>query len=378
MTDRPGTRLHALAIAAAVVVLAALHYTAGHGGEAEAAHSLYRRLFYLPILAAAWGWGGRGGLGAAAAVIGVYLPHAFGLLGLHADPASTVDKGAELLLYVGIGGLVGRFVDRERGTSTRLRGLLAEREETIGQRDAALDELRTAQDALVQAEHQAALGFLTAGLAHEIRNPLSAIRGGAEILGDRAGDDPQTARVASLLVRETERLDAVLTRFLRFARQERRELEPACLSDLVEEVVQLVGSEAAQRGVTISHIRCSATPTARLDAGAIRQVLLNLVVNAMQVQPEGGTVRVLSGVDDGVASRPLFARVEDAGPGVPEEQRAAVFHPYVSTRPGGTGLGLAISQRAVAEHGGVLRVGDGALGGASFELRLPVREVSDG
>jgi two-component system sensor histidine kinase HydH len=364
-------------IVAAVLTLGLLHYTTGHHGGSASAHHLYRRLFYLPILAASWGWGIRGGLLVAGAVIAIYLPHAFGLFGVHPDPASAIDKGAEILLYGGVGGLVGWFVDRERGTSRRLRGLLAEREQTLGERDRALEELRDAQETLVQSEHQAAMGFLTAGLAHEIRNPLGAIRGSAEILGKAPSGDERTQRVAARLVDETERLDGVLTRFLHFARHERGEAQPTNLADMADEVVQLVGAEAAQRGIDISHQRCSPTPTVLLDGGALRQVLLNLVLNAMQVQPEGGKVRLHSGVDSEAGALPLFARVEDAGPGIPPEERAAVFHPYYSTRAGGTGLGLAISQRVVADHGGVLKVGDGALGGASFELRLPLNGDPD-
>ena len=373
---RLASSARAVLIAAAVLLLAVLHYTAGHH-TADSAHHLVRRLFYLPILAAAWGWGARGGLAVAAAVVTVYVPHAYGLFGLHMDPASNIDKGAELLMYVGIGWLVGWFVDRERGTSARLRGLLAEQAQSIAQRDRALDELQTAQETLVQSEHQAAMGFLTAGLAHEIRNPLGAIRGGAEILRDAGQADDQQRRVGQLLVKETERLDGVLTRFLRFARRERGQPELATLSDLVDEVVELVASEANQRGVRFDHVRGSATPAVSMEAGAIRQVLLNLVVNAMQVQPEGGQVRLESGLDEGLMDRPLFVRVEDAGPGVPEAERAAVFHPYYSTRPGGTGLGLAISRRVVTENGGTLNVETASLGGAVFELRLPLGSVKE-
>lgn len=366
-----------LLIAAAVGVLAVLHYTAGHHGDAASAHHLYRRLFYVPILAAAWGWGVRGGLAVATSVVVVYVPHAFGLFGAHADPASAVDKGAEIVLYVGIGVLVGWFVDRERGTSEQLRSLLAERDRTIEQRDEALTDLRTAQEVLVQSEHQAAMGFLTAGLAHEIRNPLGAIRGGAEILGQPDVKLERVSRVATLLVRETERLDGVLTRFLRFARHERGQVEVANLSDLVDEVMALIDPEAAQRSVELDHVRCSETPAALLDTGALRQVLLNLLVNAMQVQPDGGRIRLLSGRDDREDTRPLFVRVEDAGPGVPAGDRAAIFHPYYSTRDEGTGLGLSISRRVVTEHGGTLLVSDAALGGACFELRLPLSEKAE-
>ncbi len=370
MSDTSGASPgRAAVVALAVMGVATLHYTAGHGDPASA-HHLYRRLFYVPILAAAWTWGARGGLVVAGAVVAVYLPHAFGLFGTHIDPASSIDKVAEMILYLGIGGLVGWFVDRERGAAGELRGLLAERDRTIEQRDDALEELRTAQDSLLQSEHQAALGFLTAGLAHEIRNPLGSIRGCAELLSD-GGEDAQRERVSALLVRETERLDGVLTRFLRFARQERTDAAPSDIGRLVDEVVELVAGEASGRGVEVSHLRCSELPVVRVDRGGVQQVLLNLVVNALQVQEDGGTVRIVSGVEENGEPR-LFVRVEDAGPGVPIDQRAAVFHPYYSTRPDGTGLGLAVSRRVLAEHGGTLQVEDASLGGASFVLRLPI------
>jgi signal transduction histidine kinase len=115
-----------------------------------------------------------------------------------------------------------------------------------------------------------------------------------------------------------------------------------------------------------------------MDAAQIQQLLLNLLVNALQAQPDGGSVRVLSGVDER-DGRALFARVEDAGPGVPEAERGQVFHPYFSGRDGGTGLGLALARKVAIEHGGRLTVADSPLGGASFEFRMPASaEGADG
>ncbi|MCP4873278.1 MAG: hypothetical protein GY898_31695 [Proteobacteria bacterium] len=348
----------AAVVVAGIATLGVLHYTAGHDHDA---HYLYRRLFYLPILAAAWWFGLRGGLIAAAATVAIYLPHAVGAFGLHVDPSPTVDKAAEVLLYVGVGGLVGLFVDRERGEAGRLRGLVT--------------DLQTAQTSLAQAEHQAALGHLTAGLAHEIRNPLGSIRGSAEILGGEL-DAADREHIAGVLVRETERLDGVLTRFLRFAGQEPPTLAPTNLSEAAAEVAALAESEAKQHGVTIDAIGCSATPNAMLDGGKIRQLLLNLVINAIQAQPDGGRIRIVSGVEDG-GRLPLFARVEDAGPGLADESVDDAFHPYFTTREGGTGLGLAIARRTALDHGGQLTVRRSPLGGACFELRLPLPEASD-
>jgi two-component system, NtrC family, sensor histidine kinase HydH len=346
-----------------IVAISILHYTTTHEHGASP-HHLYRRLYYVPILGAAFLFGLRGGLLAAALTIAAYVPHAFGLVA-HADPASTVDKVAEILMYVGIGALAGFFVDRQRAVTRELRGLL-------GERDGALAELTETQEALVTAESQAALGHLTAGLAHEIRNPLGAIRGSAEILRDAFEPEDRHQRIAKRLVTETGRLDDVLTRFLRFAGREGPLREPADLSAVAEEVVELVSAEARQRGIELTWIRCTATPEALLDAGQIRQLLLNLVVNALQAQPDGGKVRVLSGVDDATSPGELFARVEDAGPGIPEQDRGRVFHPYYSGRDGGTGLGLALARRVATDHGGRLVLADSPLGGASFEFRVPL------
>lgn len=354
-----------IVIAFGIAVITTLHYTTAHEHGAGP-HHLYRRLYYVPILAAAFGFGLRGALLAAGITIAVYVPHAFGLSFVHhADPASTVDKVAEMLLYVGIGALAGFFVDRQRVVTQRLRRLL-------GERDAALEELTETQEALVAAESQAALGHLTAGLAHEIRNPLGAIRGSAEILRDAFEPEDRHQRIARRLVLETGRLDEVLTRFLRFAGKEAGLREPADLGLVAEEVVELVSAEARQRGIELSWIRCTATPEASLDAGQVRQMLLNLLVNALQAQPDGGKVRVLSGLDEQADPPELFARVEDAGPGIPEQDRGQVFHPYFSGREGGTGLGLALARKVALDHGGRLVLAECPLGGASFEFRMPL------
>ena len=356
MRTPPPRTLQGLAAALGIALVAWLHYSAGvHGHHGGAPHDLYRRLFHLPILGAAWAFGLRGGLAAALATIAVYSPHAFGLFGLHADPASTTDKLAEFLLYLGVGGLVGAFVDRERRESSALR--------------AALAELQAARDRLVAAEHQAALGHLTAGLAHEIRNPLASIRGSAEILGDALPEASRHRRIAQLLVGETERLDDVLTRFLSFASPAPRQRVSTDLVALVDDVVALVEAEARQRGVELRRVGGEGVAPLDLDPVSVRQLVLNLVVNGLQAQQEGGTVELrLARVGDEVA-----LRVEDAGPGLAAADRQRVFHPYVSGRAQGTGLGLSIARRVATDHGGALTAGDSDLGGAAFELRLPVR-----
>lgn len=333
----------------ATALLTALHLLAPHEHPAQT-HHLLRRLYYVPILAAAWAWGWRGGLSSAGWTVTSYAPHAFGF-GVHGDPASPVDKIAEMVLFVVIGVGAGVLIDRERQHSAALRASIA--------------ALSTAQERLLAAEEHAALAQLTAGFAHEVRNPLGAIRGSAEILRDAHPEGDRHRRFAEVLVEQTERLDAVVDRFMRLARGAPVRAEAVVLMAVVEEVVEALLEEAQHRGVKVE--TKESNEQALGDPGLLRHVVHNLVLNAVQVQAQGGAVRLSI---ERRGSRCVLI-VDDAGPGVPPEDRAALFRPFWSRREGGTGLGLSISRRIATDHGGTLSVGDGPLGGARFELNLP-------
>lgn len=331
------------------ILLTVLHLLAPHEHPAQT-HHLLRRLYYVPILAAAWAWGWRGGFSLAAVTVLSYAPHAFGFIGLHADPASPVDKVAEMVLFLIIGVGVGFLVDRERLTSSALRS--------------SLSALSAAQEQLLHAEEHAALGQLTAGFAHEVRNPLGAIRGSAEILRDGHPEGDRLRRIAELLVQQTERLDNVVARFLRLAQGAPVDLRPVELGSVARQAVELATAEACARGV---HLDVEDGEHWALgDEGLLRHVVLNLVLNAVQVQKAGG--RVIVAVRREEAGPVLF--VDDAGPGIAPEDRGAVFRPFWTRREGGTGLGLSITRRIVLDHGGDLRIGESPLGGARFDVQL--------
>jgi two-component system sensor histidine kinase HydH len=192
--EGPGT------IALMIVAVSLMHYsTAIHIHEA---HGIYRRLYYFPILLAAFRYGRRGGLAAAFATCAFYAPHAFGLIGF--DPAFALEKSLEMVLYFAVGLVAGVLVDREHATQRSLRRTLEDRDRMASQ--------------LLRSERLAAVGRLSAGLAHEIRNPLASINGAAEVLGDDFPAGHPKARLAAILRDESRRLNDVLTRFLTFAR----------------------------------------------------------------------------------------------------------------------------------------------------------------
>jgi two-component system, NtrC family, sensor histidine kinase HydH len=364
---RPLASLQVLLVAwLPATVVTVLHYLTGP--EHPWGHDLLRRLYYLPILFAAFSSGLRGGLALAFAIAAVYSPHAFSHLGHH-DPAHTLEKALELLLYLVVGGVAGLLVDRERAR-------LAELEISARALRDALDEQRRTAEGLVRAGRLAALGELVAGIAHEIKNPLHAMRGTAEVLGPLVPEGTPERRLYELHLGEIERLGAVAERFLSFARPAPLERRPTDLRAVVERAVSLV--EAQARGSRVKIVvekgdGGGSRPTAPADEQQLAQVLLNLLINALQAIGEGGgrvTVSLREAVREG--RRHFEIAVENSGPPVPEGDLERIFDPFVTTKPGGAGLGLSIASRIVEQHGGMLVASNLPEGkGVRFSVLLP-------
>ncbi|HPF69948.1 MAG TPA: ATP-binding protein [Candidatus Krumholzibacteria bacterium] len=339
---------------AAVALVTVLHYnTAIH---IHAAHGIYRRLYYFPIILAAFRGGRRGGVGAAVLVCLLYIPHAFGFVGF--DPANTVEKVLEMILYLAVGLLTGSLTsriaaarDREAATAADLRTALAE---------------KTAMEAeLVRSARLAAVGRLSAGLAHEIRNPLASIRGTAEILADDFAPEHPKGRMLGILKDETGRLNDVLTRFLAFARSEPGEASAFDLAGEARAVADLVRARPDSPPIDVN--AGVALPRALANREQVRQVLLNLALNGGAAAGPAGRITIMVDTADGA----LRCRVCDTGPGFSAEALANFGTPFYSTRDGGTGLGLATSLRLVEDQGGTLAVDTGHTRGACVVMTLP-------
>lgn len=353
-----GIRIRQLAIVAVlgiVGVTVAHYFTGTHEGDL---HNLYRRLYYLPIVLLSFAYGRRGGLLAAAVVIALYTPHAFFME--HHDPASGVDKLLEFGLYLGVGALTGWLVDRQRAAQEGLRRSLVLREELEQQ--------------LVRAGKLSALGQLTSGLAHEIRNPLASILGAAEAMAEDYPEGHRKHSLSRVMLREIERLDRVVDEFLAFARPSSSTAERVNAVALAKEVIELTSSQARGADVEVS----SELPAAlfvRGDRDQLSQVLLNLTLNAFQAVHESPTRRVTYATQRRtVAGQSLVCvGVRDTGPGIAAEHREQIFNPYFTTREGGAGLGLPISSRIAENHGGFLDV-DASDAGTTVWLCLPSEE----
>jgi len=254
-----------------------------------------------------------------------------------------------------------------------LAALRAAAARLAGPASAALAAERLARlDGEVQRlDRLAALGGLVAEIVHEIRNPLVSVKTFLQLLPDRGDDDAEFREgfleVAADELRRIERLMEVVLEHAR-PRRTRRRAEASDPAAVLDSVARLVAFRAADRGVEVAVEVQEGTPPPRIGEDALRQVVLNLVLNALEVTGEGGRVRLRTVAEPGG----MALLVDDGGPGIPERARERIFEPFFSTRDGHAGgLGLAITRRIVEEAGGRVRAEDAPGGGSRFHVSLP-------
>ena len=238
-----------------------------------------------------------------------------------------------------------------------------------------ISDLKRMQEFRLRAERLEGVAALSASLAHEIRNPLMAIRSAVEQLSDSVGQDEDDQTLARLIMRESERLNRLLTEFLDFSRVRAVNLEKLDLLEVVQEAVRTIAAHPAASGVEL--VAEGESVELDGDGDLLHRIVSNLVLNAVQALDGEGTVRVA--VRREVRGRGTSTPVErnvrlvvsDNGPGIPDAVRERLFEPFVTGRQGGSGLGLAIVQRAVAAHGGVILVDTSPQMGTTFTIYLP-------
>ena len=232
---------------------------------------------------------------------------------------------------------------------------------------------------LQERDRLAALGEMAAGLAHEIRNPLGAIKATAQFLEEPGQSSETTSEFLRIIVDEVDRLNRVVESFLDFARPSAGDPSPTSVNDAVAATMQLMRAECDAVGVDWHMELARDLPDVRIDVEQLRQVLINIVRNATQAMQEGGSLRVrtrafFSHAENRFGSdhRPWAEiQIEDDGGGIPQKLLDSIFVPFVTTKPKGTGLGLAISHRIVTAAGGHLEVDSDEGAGTTFLLRLP-------
>lgn len=226
---------------------------------------------------------------------------------------------------------------------------------------------------LAERERLASLGRMAATVAHEIKNPLSAIKSIAQVMREDEQLNHEYERDLRLIVGETDRLSQSVTQLLSFARKESAAEQPLGVDELLHSVIDLFRANAREQGIALECEIRSDTALSGKCVSAVRDAVSNLVLNALQATPAGGRVNLAVDAADGE----LAITVEDTGAGVPPDLRERIWEPFFTTRQRGTGLGLAIVRKRVQEVGGSASLGAGSNGrGAVFHLRLPLHLVA--
>lgn len=250
--------------------------------------------------------------------------------------------------------------------------------EALEERQTALDTLRESQDQLLQTSKLAAVGELAAGVAHEINNPLSAVLTYGVLLREKAERaSPEVSAALPKLVERLQRIEdaarrcqSIADKLLTFAHQDTTEKSSVALEEVVEDSIDLLKPSLRHHQVSVETVIEADLPNLWAHAGQLQQVMINLINNAMQAQPSGGSVRIAAcrAGDDCVLE------VADRGPGIDPSVLTRVFEPFVTTKPvgEGTGLGLSIVYGIVQDHGGEITVESEVGAGATFTIRLPL------
>jgi two-component system sensor histidine kinase HydH len=232
-----------------------------------------------------------------------------------------------------------------------------------------LSELQHLRKEVERSQRLAAVGSLAAGVAHEIRNPLSSLKGFATYFRQRYGEVPDDVKVADIMIQEVDRLNRVITELLEFSRPMELKRKATDLAELVRHTLGTLEGQAREKGIMVHADLPPGLPGASIDADRMTQVFLNLFLNALAATDRGGVLSVGVALQDG---RSLRVTVTDTGTGIRKEDLGRIFDPYFTTKSSGTGLGLAIVHQIVEAHGGEIRLDSEPGKGTTFTILFPI------
>lgn len=345
-------RTLAATVISLILVTVALYLTPDN---LEHWHYILRRLFYFPIILSGVAFGLKGG-----GIVSILSSIVYLLRHDNLDRLDAIDHALDTTMFCLIGFLTGFLSQRERLQRETLRKTALRLEEVYRALQDNVEHLK-------RAARMSALGQLSAALAHEIRNPLASIEGAAYV-AQSEHDAVRTSEFLQIIRKETGRLNNLVTHFLEFARPRSPELTAVDPRLLIDSVSMLVARMATETGVQIVNEISPAAPSMQCDSEQMKQVLLNLILNAIQAMPEGGQLKLSAEAFD----KFLMLRVADTGPGISAQNADQIFDPFFSTKQNGTGLGLPIAYQIVQQHGGELILESNSSRGCCFALRMPV------
>lgn len=335
-------------------------------------HDTFRRLSYFPIVLGAIWFGVWGGLVLAVLSSIAFIPHVLLYIG---DSAGTYfGELTEIILYIAAGTVTGIIASRESRLRNRYKDLSEKLEKSYDKLHRETQLLLEVEEQLSAAQKLSALGQLSASLAHEIKNPLSSIKGTAEILLDEFPEGHPKKEFVEILLKETKRLNNTVEEVLKFSRRglkgtQKEETEP--LSQVIDRVTSLLASQLRKKSIKLTVTGWEEGKTFFVAGEKLSQVFLNIILNGIDAVPPKGEITIETMEQD----EGLTVKLKDNGPGIPDELKGKIFSAFYSTKEEGTGLGLSISKRIVESYGGKLTLSDAETGGACFTVFLPKQNV---
>jgi signal transduction histidine kinase len=340
-----------------------------HTGELSI-NSSYYPIYYIPIVTAAIHFGSWGTLLWTLLASAAYCSYLYPALQEYTlTPGGAAELAIRILFFFLAAMVVNRFALENRRQTARYQQAAEQLTEANRQLERAQVEAR-------RSERLAALGQLSAGLAHEIRNPLGVIKGSAEMLNRKLeNSNPLASELAGYISSEVNRASALVTRFLDFARPLRLETRPQQVTLLLDQALKSVAEQWQGGKVAVQREYQDDLLLVPLDESLCEQAFVNLVQNAYEAMgSEGGAFRVQVSTLHSNGRSGVEIRLKDTGPGVPAELREQIFNPFMTTKTTGVGLGLSIVSKIVDEHHGTIRLEKSDGNGACFVIFFPAEE----
>ena len=230
-----------------------------------------------------------------------------------------------------------------------------------------IEELHEKQ--MEKAEHLASLGEIAAGLAHDIKNPISGMKGALEIIYNKTDDSDTNKEVFKEVLIQIDKIDQTIQDLLRYAKPKELNIREVPFEECVDHVVKLAQMQVKNKDIQFNVSSTEKNIHTCLDADKIQEVLLNLILNSVAAIPEKGTTTINSTIQN---NKDLIISISDNGTGIKKEYLSQIFQPFFTTKSQGTGLGLSICQKAIAAHSGTLDVKSEEGKGTTFTIRLPI------
>ena len=353
-----------ICLIAMVAIIGALHYLTP--GYMILFHDTYRRLSYFPIAIGAILYGLPGGLFIAVLSCLSFVPHLF--MFWFQGPEAYYSELSEILFYLAAGLVIGLISSRENRLREKYQQLSEKLTISYKRLHDQAARLLKAEKQLGQSKKLSMLGHVSASLAHEIKNPLASIKGATEILAEEVPPSHPKHEFIEIMRSEVSRLNNSVNEVLAYCRGQQTinkdRLEP--LAEILDKVILLLASRISKKSIDLTCEKTGSDTLVRVEEAAMIQVLMNIILNAVDAVPKKGKIRICHYQE----LKGYRIDVADNGPGLSPEKFEKVFESFVTFKEGGTGLGLSITRKIVERLGGTIEVTQSDMGGALFSVFL--------